>query len=37
MTINKLCNKIMKGDCLSLFKKIPDNSIDMTFADPLLI
>ena len=27
-------NKIHKGDCLELFKNIPDNSIDVTFADP---
>ncbi len=27
-------NKIMQGDCLSVLKKIPDNSVDMTFADP---
>jgi len=33
MTAN-LLNKIHHGDCLELFKKIPDNSIDMTFADP---
>lgn len=33
MTKNYL-NKILQGDCLELFKNIPDNSIDMTFADP---
>jgi len=27
-------NKIYQGDCLELFKNIPDNSVDMTFADP---
>ena len=27
-------NKIIQGDCLDVFKKISDNSIDMTFADP---
>lgn len=27
-------NKIITGDCLDLLKKIPDNSVDMTFADP---
>jgi len=27
-------NKIIQGDCLELLKQIPDNSIDMTFADP---
>ncbi|MDR0588655.1 MAG: site-specific DNA-methyltransferase [Burkholderiales bacterium] len=32
--IDKYTNKILHGDCLELFKKIPDNSVDMTFADP---
>lgn len=32
--IDKYLNKIIQGDCLKLFKNIPDNSIDMTFADP---
>lgn len=32
--INKYINKIILGDCLELFKSIPDDSIDMTFADP---
>jgi len=27
-------NKIHKGDCIELLKKIPDNSIDLIFADP---
>ncbi len=27
-------NKILQGDCLELFKNIPDNSVDMSFADP---
>ena len=27
-------NTIYQGDCLELFKSIPDNSVDMTFADP---
>ncbi len=27
-------NKIVKGDCLEVLKNIPDNSVDMTFADP---
>ena len=30
----ELLNKIIQGDCLDLFKNIPDNSIEMTFADP---
>jgi site-specific DNA-methyltransferase (adenine-specific) len=29
-----LLNKIHHGDCLSLFQQIPDESIDMAFADP---
>jgi len=32
--MNKLINKIINGDALELFKKIPDNSVDVTFADP---
>ncbi|MCD4745283.1 MAG: site-specific DNA-methyltransferase [Bacteroidales bacterium] len=32
--IDKYINKICQGDCLELFKNIPDNSVDMTFADP---
>ena len=32
--IEKHINKILQGDCLELFKDIPDNSVDMTFADP---
>lgn len=32
--ITKLLNKIHQGDCLQLLKEIPDNSIDVTFADP---
>jgi site-specific DNA-methyltransferase (adenine-specific) len=31
---NICCNKILLGDCLELFKNIPDESVDMTFADP---
>ncbi|WP_163534766.1 DNA-methyltransferase [Helicobacter suis] len=27
-------NQILHGDCLELFKKIPNNSIDCIFADP---
>ncbi len=27
-------NQILHGDCLELFKKIPNNSIDCAFADP---
>jgi len=32
--LEKYINKVTKGDCLDLFKDIPDNSIDITFADP---
>lgn len=27
-------NQIIQGDCLELFCQIPDNSVDITFADP---
>ncbi len=27
-------NKIYAGDCISLMRKIPDNSVDLIFADP---
>ncbi len=27
-------NKIILGDCLEIMRDIPDNSVDMTFADP---
>lgn len=32
--MKKNINKILNGDATELFKKIPDNSIDVTFADP---
>jgi len=32
--IEDYLNKIIQGDCLESFKKIPNDSIDMTFADP---
>ena len=32
--INDYVNKIIKGDCIDILKKIPDNSIDLIFADP---
>ncbi len=31
---NKLLDQIFIGDCLEVLKKIPDNLVDMTFADP---
>jgi len=27
-------NKIHQGDCIELLKKVPDNSVDLIFADP---
>lgn len=32
--LNEFLNKITNGDCLELFKEIPDESVDVTFADP---
>jgi len=32
--ISPYCNQIIQGDCLKSLQQIPDNSIDMTFADP---
>lgn len=32
--IDKYINKVIAGDCLEVIKNIPDNSIDITFADP---
>lgn len=32
--IEEYLNKIVVGDCLELFRDIPDNSIDVAFADP---
>jgi len=32
--IKKFENQIILGDCLEIMKTIPDNSVDMTFADP---
>jgi len=32
--INEYINKVIQGDCLEVFKRIPDNSVDITFADP---
>jgi site-specific DNA-methyltransferase (adenine-specific) len=31
---DSIVNKIIQGDSLELMKKIPDNSVDVTFADP---
>ena len=32
--IDEYVNKIIQEDCLKVMRKIPDNSVDMTFADP---
>jgi len=32
--IDKYINQIIQGDCLKIMKNIPDNSVDITFADP---
>ncbi len=32
--LENYADKIIQGDCLALFSTIPDNSIDVTFADP---
>jgi site-specific DNA-methyltransferase (adenine-specific) len=32
--IDPYLNDIHHGDCLELFRNIPDNSVDVTFADP---
>jgi len=32
--IDEYVNKIIQEDCLEVMRKIPDNSVDMTFADP---
>jgi len=29
-----LINKVIQGDCLEIMRQIPDNSVDVTFADP---
>jgi len=32
--MREFLNKIIQGDCIEVLKKIPDNSIDLIFADP---
>jgi site-specific DNA-methyltransferase (adenine-specific) len=32
--LEKYMNRITQGDCLTLFQDIPDNSVDIAFADP---
>ncbi len=33
MKFEKILNKITQGDCLELLKQIPNNSVEITFAD----
>ena len=32
--LQALTNKAVQGDCLEVMRDIPDNSVDVTFADP---
>lgn len=32
--LNEIINQVVQGDCLEAMKKIPDESVDITFADP---
>ena len=32
--IDKYINSVIQGDCLEVMRSIPDNSVDVTFADP---
>jgi len=32
--VEKYLNQIIQGDCLEVLREIPDNSVDVTFADP---
>lgn len=32
--IDKYINKVIQGDCLEVMQNIPDNTVDITFADP---
>ena len=32
--INEYIDKIIQGDCINILKNIPDNSVDLIFADP---
>jgi len=34
MSINSFTNKIIKGDCIEVMKKIPNSSIDLIVTDP---
>ena len=30
----KFMNKIVRGNCIDVLKKLPDSSVDLIFADP---
>jgi len=32
--INEYINKVLEGDCIEVMKEMPDNSVDLIFADP---
>ena len=32
--IDKYINRVVQGDCLEVMRSFPDNSVDITFADP---
>lgn len=32
--VDEYINSIIQGDCIEILKQIPDDSVDMTFADP---
>lgn len=32
--VKEFLNKIIKGDCVEVLKKLPNNSVDLIFADP---
>lgn len=34
MSVEEYLNKILQGNCIEELKKIPDNSVDLIFADP---
>ena len=32
--VKEYLNKVIQGDCIETMKEIPDNSVDLIFADP---
>ena len=32
--LDKFMNRIIRGDCIQVLKELPDNSVDLIFADP---